>query len=230
MMVPTEIRSRFRIGDADAAVFLDLFDEPAGSRILEVGAHEEPLANILSECGFAVTGVDLREYDEKMSHRNYDYLRCDFCDLPDEFMGKNIGRFDCAIAISCIEHFGLSTYGEGPLMPLYDVVAMRAIWQLLREGGTAYLTVPFAAHYLEVVPHWRIYSYSALAHRLVQDFNVLLMGFVVADDVEIRGTKKRRGDAITFEDAFTYVGMLPHVSVILKMVKERRYRLAPDGR
>lgn len=242
MKVPAEALTPYLhlVTDADSLEFLQWFDEPPGARVLEVGAHDEPLANILSAAGYSVTGVDLREYDPRQDREgkrneplppcNYGYLRADFCDLPSWWLNQRFGTFDSAFSISAIEHFGLNTYGEGKAQPFYDVIAMRTVWQLLKENGTAYITVPFGAKYVENVPHWRIYSFLSAQARLVQDFQVEGCRCFVADTAEINGRVRQQGDEISWVDATGYDGIVPHVSVILKLRKVPINRLAPDGR
>lgn len=239
MKVPSEIIAKYELSDIDTERFLELFDEPEGSSVLEVGAHDEPVANMLAECGFRVTGVDLREYnpnqdtgkkDDKRIECNYVYLRNDFCDLPRRFFANNLEAYDTVISLSAIEHFGYGTYQEGGPSMVYDIIAMRTIWQLLKYGGTAYITVPYSGSFVEYPPHWRIYDRTSLRSRIVQDFRVENIGFFLAGELLDMPMAKKVGEWLSIEEAESYKGLLPHISAYLKLRKERVIRLAPDGR
>ncbi len=235
------------ITDADTYVFLKTFDEfvsenpvdNKGIRVIEIGAHDEPVANILAECGCDVTGVDLREYnpnsDDSMGKAmeqpkcNYNYLRADFCNLPEDFLIANIGKFDTAISISAIEHFGLGGYGERTHW-YYDVVAMRQMWQLLKMGGTAYVTVPYGNLHLDIPPFWRSYSHKSLQDRLVQDFNIEHMTAFVSGRVDINGKTWMPLESITVDEVNMHQGSPPHISCLVKLRKVPVNRIAKDGR
>lgn len=237
--ITQEILAKYQITDEDTAIFLRNFDENIPGKVLEVGAHDEPVANILSECGYQVIGVDLREYNpnqdlptqEVKPPCNYTYVRADFCDLPKEFLLTHWETFDIAISLSAIEHFGLGTYGEGRPHAYYDVLALRTIWQLLKTGGVCYLTVPFGGWHLDVVPHWRVYDRSSVAMRLVQDFSVIGYAPFVVGDCELDGKPLKIGDPISWEQANRFSGNPPHISILLKLQKDSKSkRLSPDGR
>lgn len=224
--------------DADTEALFAVFDEERGSRVLEVGAHDEPVANILTEQGFHVIGVDLREYHagqdlgraNESRPCNYEYVRGDFCDLPYPIYSEWLDHFDAIISLSAIEHFGLGTYDEGNPHYYYDVIALRCMWEFLKEGGTAYVSVPFGSNYIEAPPHWRVYDGYSLRRRLVQDFHVEGAWAFVAAECEVAGRKCDWRSLITWEEACGYSGDPPHVSVIMKLKKVAVKRLAPDGR
>lgn len=221
--------------DVDAAAIAHLYDEPEGSKVLEVGAHDEPLANVLADMGNLVYGVDLREYDDKLPKCNYTYLRADFCDMPPEFVRGHYGTFDVVISVSAIEHFGMGVYGEGGSpAPYYDVVAMRQVWNVLRPGGTAYVTVPCDKTYGECWGHWRTYDRHALYHRIIQDFTPEVVSCVVSGPgVTLDGVELPVGrvlDGLNDGDYDRVEGSPTHVSAVMKLVKVPAKRLAPSGR
>lgn len=217
--------------DIDTGIVMDLFDEEQEARILEVGAHDEPLSNILAGLGYNVTGIDLREYDTKQSVQNYHYIQADFCDLPDDFLRENTGKFDSIIAISAIEHFGLTTYGEGRQHPYYDVIAMRIIRQLLKMNGTCYITVPYGHKHVDVDIHWRIYNSESIMSRLYQDFNVEIYGIVVSGGgVVINGVTRGLGELLSREEVSKFEKFAsPHITIAAKLRKVPLNRLAPTG-
>ncbi len=239
MKIPVHVYEK-NLTDVDSFVFFALFDEPKGAKIIEVGAHDEPVANVLMDQGYSVTGFDIREYhagQDLMGKKatdgrpcNYQYVRADFCDLPKEFMAKNMGTFDTAVSLSAVEHFGLGTYGEGPVHYYYDVIALRTIWQLLRVGGTAYVTVPYGKNHHELHPHWRIYNRRSIQERLVQDFRVDFMAVFMASFDTINGRTEARCVQLTWEAADDYQSDQPHVFVLMKLRKSPVSRMAPDGR
>ncbi len=234
MIITEELKYQFfnpNTCDADTQKFLEMFDEPLG-RVVEVGSHDAPISNVLSHMGFDVTGFDLREYDPKFPPCNYNYRREDFCNPDQEWLRQNMGTFDVAIAISCIEHFGMKTYEEQhEYSPHYDVMAVRMMWHLLKEGGFCYVSVPFGGKFCECYPNWRIYNLSAFLTRIVQDFAMGYMIAFVADRVEIGGVIKHRGDMLTLEEIESHDDpFTPHVSALAKLQKIKIKRVAPDGR
>jgi hypothetical protein len=216
--------------DADVLLLLDYFACKQKSKVLVVGAHDENTANVLSSMELEVYGVDLRDYDPKLPPCNYHYLRGDFCNLPREFINEHLGTFDCVVALSCIEHFGMSAYQEGRVHANYDIIAMRKVWEFLKVGGRAYVTVPFGSHYLEVWPHWRIYNLESAMTRLVQDFNILKIISVSAGEFQIDGRIIKAYDTLTQEDVSVHPSIPPFISTLLVLEKQDMVRLAPDNR
>lgn len=240
MKLPSDKIAKYVFSDIDTLALLWGFDEPPGGRVIEVGAHDEPVANLLTDCGYDVTGVDLREYNAGEDTGkgllitspacNYTYVRSDFCDLPASFMERNYGGFDCAVSLSALEHFGLTTYGEGNPHPYYDVIAMRTVWNLLRDGGVAYITVPFGRQHLDNGIHWRVYDDNSLRNRLIQDFTVELEVYFACTMLDVNGRHRPAGEFVSKADAMTYTGHPPHLSVLLKLRKKPVKRIAPNGR
>lgn len=214
----------------DTNVLLSCFNENH-QRILEIGSHDEsPAAAVeFARRGCSVTAVDLREPECPHANKLYEFIRGDFCNLPDKWMKENIGTFDAVYSISAIEHFGLNAYLEGPLNLSYDVVAMRLAWMLLREGGTAYISVPYGRMHLTLTPRWRVYNARSLNERIVQDFTVDRHIFFFSVETEFNGRLAKKGEWITPQEAQTYGGEPPHLTVFLKMTKRSKKRLSPDG-
>lgn len=217
--VPTEVRERYTVNDVDTAVFLDNFFAPYGANVLVIGAHDEPSANILADSGFKVVGIDLRGYDEELPPCNYTFLKGDFCDLPPWFQAQSVGWFDAFVAVSAIEHFGMGAYGDR-IDRYYDVVAMRKAWEYLRPGGRAFVTVPFGGHYLEVLPHWRVYDLPSARERLVQRFALERVAAATAHDTIIDSRLAKLGEPLTAEQVARFSGIPPSVSALLIMKKE----------
>lgn len=235
------IEAKYEITDADTIAFLNAWEEPPlGSKILEVASHDEPVANILAEKGYNVYGIDMREYNplqdtEDKKHKlypecNYNYIRSDFCNMEDAFIKEHMGTFDDVVCLSAIEHFGLGTYGEA-IHPYYDVIAMRWIWHMLKENGVCYISVPYGGRFIEKYPHWRIYNKKEANYRIVQDFRTLGVICFIADTIEIGENKyAQKGQVISLEEANSYMGTVPHISILLKLQKVPINRTVADGR
>ena len=223
MKIPAEIIQKYPVGDADTAVLLSVFDEPIG-KVLEVGANDEPIANILSEMGNEVYGIDLLPYDSKLPPCNYTYYQGDFCRPSDSFMRKHYGTFDTIVCISAIEHFGLHK-DESDRLPFYDVIAAHVMWQLLKEGGACYISVPCGKSAIAYGHHWRVYNREAIDKRLVQEFVREMACLFIADLVEINGEERNMGDPISWEEVAEYdKPWCPHISVLLKLRKAPIFR------
>jgi hypothetical protein len=124
----------------------------------------------------------------------------------------------------------LGAYQEGSVQFNYDIIASRQVWQLLKEGGTFYLSVPYGCKHLIVYPHWRIYDSTALKERLIQDFQVDVFTFFLSGNCVINGECRGIGDGVTIEEADGYCGTPPHVTAFLKLRKHTIPRISPNGR
>jgi hypothetical protein len=117
----------------------------------------------LASLGYRVTAVDIRGYP--FAHPNLTVRKSLLDGWPEGT------RFDGAILLSAVEHFGLGAYGETAGASDADLIAMKKIWSLLRPGGYLFLTVPFGKR--EITSLQRIYDDATLS--------ALLEGFVVVD-------------------------------------------------
>jgi hypothetical protein len=218
--------------DADADYFAKAFEvglpyhdglswQGTQPRILEVGANEEPLANILAIQGYDVVGVDWRPYiPEKRLFAN---LPLNFQFIQGDFNAMTFSdQYDAVFSLSTIEHFGLGPYGD-PKSPDGDIVAMRLIKAALKPSGKAFITIPVgiggtifhrdgAGRY---ILDERIYNPLDLFSRIVQDFYVEKMQFFASDVVEGRFP---RGTEITPDIAFRQADN-PDASVLLVLRK-----------
>jgi len=103
-------------------------------KILDVGGAESRLSKVLSELGFNVTVIDIKEDD----YGKAKFVRANI--LEHEFEEES---FDIIIAISTIEHIGLSSYGQKIQDPDGDKKCMEKIWRWLRKGGFCFITLPY---------------------------------------------------------------------------------------
>jgi len=192
--------------DADVFVFAQEFDEPTPSTVLEIGANDEPVSNILALAGYAVFGVDLKPYMTRVNlPLNFTFIQADFNRL--EF---GIPLFDIIVSLSTIEHVGLGPYGETPYAN-GDILTMKNVYKALRNGGKVYLTVPVGIYHVYL--DWRIYDKNALKNRIVGKFNILKTRFFASGKIGAYNI----GDEVPEEVAFQQIG--PNATVLLVLQK-----------
>jgi len=233
-------KTKYREQDSDARVFLNEFDghhyipdltgllegTSEGDRIakvLSVGQNEEDTANILTDAGFSVVGYDLRTprlcEPPRYQHIQKCFVGKSHEDFPDE-------SFDYAYSLSAIEHFGLPVYG-GTVDEDYDSKAMDRIWDLLRWGGTCWITVPYCKKGHTYFPHWRVYDDFSLPRRIVRKFSIDQIRFFksadcpgireyVKDEDGIEWVPKEEADGYWVEGHTP-----PHMTVLLRLTKDR---------
>lgn len=216
MKIPDTIRKQYTTFDPEADLVFQNFDEPEKSKILEVGSQDCPIASMLAKCDFQVVGVDLRTWDQE---KNYTHIQADFCRLPIPFLRENLGTFDSAISISTLEHFGLGTYQEQFTFEYYDVLASRYVYDLLRSGGTFYLTVPFGGKYVANKPHWRVYDWASFGDRLCCGFILEKFYISVVEEITIDGRKYSPGENIAIETALANISGFPNIACFAKLRK-----------
>lgn len=221
MILPNWIVSKYGGFDADTKIFFDKFEYDRSLSIIEIGSNEEYIANILTELGHNVTGVDLRLYKQQLPC-NYNYVRHDVNTIPLD------NQYDVAVAISAIEHIGLSTYKENCNLPYYDVIAMHNIWRLLKYDGIAYITVPFGTNHIDYGIHWRVYNTQSLIDRIIQHFHV--DDYECFASGEVIGMPWKIGDKIQLIDILKFSGDPPHLTIYLKLRKVPVNILSPDER
>jgi hypothetical protein len=226
MRVPDEVRARYPKFDPECSFFLDHFDEPVDSVVLEVGAHDAPLSLMLAHAGWRALSVDLRPYeafDGLPPSMRHTHITGDFCALSDDFWRTWRGRVDCVIAVSSVEHFGLTTYDARPHKYL-DVVAMRYAYDLLKDGGSCYLVVPFGGAHFEMWPHWRVYDWGSASSRLIQDFVLEGLHTRVMERYHANGKEVEVGASPTWPDLMCNLHGVPAVSALFKLRKRRTPR------
>lgn len=214
--VPLKIDPKYGELDMDTLMFLSHFCEPCSSRILEVGANQEPSSRILSDNGYSILGIDLRPDDyENRWPLNYARLEGDFIQLTPHL----VGNFQAIFSTSAVEHFGLGTYGvHDPIRdPDYDSKAMDCMWNLLKNEGSCYITVPYGRRFFAQGDHWRVYDKNALQERIIRKFQVVEKIFFQSAQASCPADEK---GIVKEEDANEYEpGDHPHVTVFLKMKK-----------
>jgi SAM-dependent methyltransferase len=132
------------------------------SRILDVGGSESTVGLSLASLGHEVTIVDPR--GSRLRHPRLTTVAARLEDLPDD-----ISRFDIAIALSAIEHFGLEHYGTPQSDEHADVAALAHIRRHLRPHGTLVLTVPVGGPSIDSFQ--RVYDLAGV-RRLLEGWDV----------------------------------------------------------
>ncbi len=226
MKIPPEIRSTYSDFDPEANFFLDFFDESPG-KLLEVGAHDAPIAQMIAQSGHTVTSVDLRPHDHELA-TNHTHIVADFNHLSNEFWAEHRGTFDTAISVSAIEHFGLAAYTHQETgatlsapMPVSDILACYNVYQLLRKDGVFYVTLPYGGRYMTNFIHWRVYSWHALIDRIIQDNYLEEAKVRICEDIKVGGNDFKAGADIDFFTASCSITDVPSISILLKMRKIR---------
>ena len=141
-------------------------------------------------------------------------------------------QFDIIIALSSIEHFGLQVYNDLVDDLDYDVKAMAKIYDWLKPGGVAYITLPYGKTMLvgridglyKEHPNdkweWRIYNKEHLQKRIIQKFHVDSIEYFFSADYKHPDTGEtfKQGQVVSEEVANTII-QLPNLSVGLRMIK-----------
>ncbi len=218
MKIPDSIRKNYKAEDPELDLFLDNFDEPEGSKILEIGAHDNPVALMLAEAGFIVHGIDLREYDQG-EHENYTHHVMNFTKLTSRFLKEHTASFDAVISISALEHFGLGTYTDKKYNPYADVAATVNVFNLLKPDGYFSLTVPYGGRYTEQRPHWKVYDFSELYFRF--GLNMQLNSFQIrcVEATKLFGCDFKPGDNVDGLASMFNLNGSPSVSAFAKFWK-----------
>lgn len=161
-------------------VFGALAALPSHARILDVGGSESTVGLSLATLGHRVTVVDPRPHP--LAHPNLEHAACRLDELP---VPAAADRFDAAVVLSAVEHFGLEHYGLGWHDPRADVAALSRLRELVAPGGLLVLTVPFAGQ-ASVDGFQRVYDEAGLAG--------LLRGWKVSTSLRVGRT-----DRLTWE-------------------------------
>lgn len=158
--------------DADAKRALDLLMRHVEVNdqmvAVSVGCNDDPFANAFALLGAVCFGYDLRAYNDT----NYPVLREEplYHHLQQDWLTSAIpvSRFDIAVSLSAVEHFGLSEFG-GEQHDEGDRIAMEVMYNVLKPGGYALITVPYGSTWHEC-PHWRRYREEDLRRRIIGRF------------------------------------------------------------
>lgn len=139
-------------------VFAALAGLAGPARILDVGGSESTVGLSLATLGHQVTIVDPRAYP--LAHPNLTHAACRLDELP-----APVPRFDAAVVLSAVEHFGLEHYGLDAVDERLDLAALARLRELVAPGGLLALTVPFGAT-AQADAFQRVYDEDGLAQLL----------------------------------------------------------------
>ena len=131
-----------------------------GARILDVGGSESTVGLSLATLGHRVTVVDPRPHP--LAHPNLTHAACRLDELA---VPAATARFDAAVVLSAVEHFGLEHYGLEWDDPRADAAALARLRELVAHGGLLVLTVPFAEQ-ASVDGFQRVYDEAGLRELL----------------------------------------------------------------
>lgn len=148
------------------------------ARILDVGGSESTVGLSLATLGHAVTVVDPRALP--LAHPNLTHAACRLDELP-----APATRFDAAVVLSAVEHFGLEHYGLDWTDARADIAALTRLRELVAPGGLLVLTVPFGEE-PSVDDFQRVYDEAGLSE--------LLAGWEVRTSLRVG-----RSDRLTWE-------------------------------
>lgn len=177
-------------------LFRYIRDSPAS--VVDIGCSESMAPVQLSMMGYDVTGIDIRDY--KYTHEHFTFIKDDF--VEHGFSKK----FDIAVNISAIEHFGLQTYGTIKADPAADLKAMRKIHAMLKPGGQLIFTSPYGLH--EIVGTFeRVYD--------EEDLKKLFRGFRILNKEYYKVVKYRQIERINQEQASRMKHMNDTYAVVL---------------
>ena len=122
---------------------------------LDFGCGSSYLALIAAQRGFKVTAIDLTSVDWPYVHPNLAFLQRDIFDL--DLLPSSL---DLVINCSAVEHTGLGRYGD-PQNSNGDIEVMNLLHDLLKSGGSMFLTVPVGRDAV-FVPLHRVYGSERL--------------------------------------------------------------------
>lgn len=197
--------------DADSELFAKLFTENTGSKILEIGANQEPLSIALGNLGYDVTAIDLNPYNVKSPYeRKFRFIQGDILTISNLASSS----FDSVFCVSTIEHIGLGVYGEGNVRLNGDIDAMKKIHSLLRLNGKCYISFPVGVWEIDL-RGWRVYDRVKIFERIMLNglFKTCSLTYVAADLFN----RHYRGELISETEAFSPHG--PDASCLLVLEK-----------
>ena len=115
-------------------VFHQIARQPGVQTVLDIGSAFSLMPVQLATLGYKVTGLDIIDSPD-VHHPNFTQVIADLFDhkLPKE-------SFDCVISVSTIEHMGFGAFGD-KVIPDADVKAFQIVYDLLKPGGVAIITV-----------------------------------------------------------------------------------------
>lgn len=147
-------------------VLRQLENFPEGSVVLDVGCSESLLSHALVIRRLRVVGLDIRDYP--LRSKQMTFVKANIVDtgLPDSF-------FDAIVAVSTIEHVGLTVYGQTIVDDGLDFIAIREIRRIIKPTGRIIMTTPFiGAQHSKILLDERNYGIESL-EKLTKGLDVV---------------------------------------------------------
>ena len=129
-----------------------------GRKILDFGCSKSLLVLQFASQGYKTIGVDFRPYPIK--YPNFKFYQMNVLDLPEK-------DFDIIVALSVVEHIGLSTYNENNKNTKLDDV-MNQLYKMLKQNGKIILTFPMGISYTGKFLH--CFTYAEAKEKLLSKF------------------------------------------------------------
>jgi len=185
-------------------------DKITDCSILDVGSANTALPSILASMGNRVTSVDIQRW--QITWPGVTALQLDL--LKDEF--PDTKKFDYAICISAIEHFGLGRYND-TRSPDGDFEGMKVIRAALKPRGKLIMSFPVGKPAI-VFPAHRVYG-PKRAEKLMEDFKINDKRFFINHE-GIPFARFECSEKEAFETE-TYLGNNPYYSLGCYFLEKR---------
>jgi len=155
--------------------------------VLDVGCGGGKFSHILSILGFQVTALD-REMSPGVASSEVSFIKADILEYESPL------KYNHIVAVSTIEHIGLSgRYGQSE-KPDGDIRAMEKLRGLLATGGLVLLTIPVGKDRV-IRPNNRVYGTTKLP--------LLLSHFNVVDELYLHKEDDRRWSPMSRKHALS---------------------------
>jgi hypothetical protein len=169
-------------------------------KAIDIGCCRSPVAVMLRDMGFDVTGVDLGRVTFELDR--FQFVQGDFNALS--FTPES---FDVAVLCSAVEHIGLAGRYNSPDAPDGDLLAMRKVRELLKTQGRCILTTPVGIDGV-FAPRHRVYGRQRFP-QLIEGFTVERQRFLVktpASDNRWTETTEKEAFAVQGSESFYALG------------------------
>jgi len=164
----------------------------AAAKVVDIGCTGSPVALQLATMRYNVTGVDYNDYGRQ--HANMKFIKGDFA-------AHNFGKekFDIALAINSIEHFGLQYYNKSEYLDKQaDVKAMTKVKEVVNKGGQLIFSAKYGISELVTQsgkPFVRVYDDKQL-DVLLSTFDIKAIEYyMISDSKNIRQVPREEAAA-----------------------------------
>ncbi len=141
-------------------------------RAFDLGCGNGATANMLSELGFDVTGIDLSESGIALGHRSFPHLKLDVGNVYDDLVGT-YGQFPLVVSLEVIEHC------------FHPRRFAKTFYNLVDSGGVGMLSTPYHGYWknlaLAVAGKWDKHLTALWQGGHVKFFSVKTLGALLAE-------------------------------------------------